>query len=226
MIKKLLSKVFPANVKFYNNIRILKDGFCQYKTIKQNLPIDKNNYPIPWYTYPAIEYLSQFDYSSYQILEFGMGNSSIFWSKRCKHITCIEHRIEWFEQINSSINQTNTTLLLKDEITYTEICNKIETFDIVIIDGIKRTDCAKNIAKCLKPETGMVIMDNSDWYPETSKYLRDELNLNQIDFFGFGPINNYTWCTSIFLGAKTKLNPLSRQPVNGIGSLNQICDND
>jgi hypothetical protein len=226
MLKKFLSKVFQVSIKFYNNTMILKKEFGQYKTIKKNLPINRENEPIPWYTYPAIEFLSQFDYSTLKLLEFGMGNSSIFWSKRCKHITCIEHRKEWFEQINLSIKPSNTSLFLKDENTYTDICENGETFDIVIIDGIKRTECAKNISKCLKFETGMVILDNSDWYPETSEYLRNELKLNQIDFFGFGPINNYTWCTSIFLGPKAKLNPLNRQPAKGIGALNQICDND
>lgn len=45
----------------------------------------------------------------------------------------------------------------------------------------------------------MLILDNSDWYPSTIKYLQKNLNWVQIDFHGFGPINSYTWTTSIFV---------------------------
>ena len=57
-------------------------------------------------------------------------------------------------------------------------------------------------------DSGMVILDNSDWYSNTSKYLRDSLNLLQVDFHGFGPINDYTWTTSIFFKRNIKLNPI------------------
>jgi len=45
----------------------------------------------------------------------------------------------------------------------------------------------------------MVILDNSDWYRETAKYLRENLDMIEVDFHGFGPINDYTWTTSVFL---------------------------
>ena len=44
-------------------------------------------------------------------------------------------------------------------------------------------------------------------------------NLIQVDFFGFGPINYYTWTTSLFFQRKYKLNPLHKLPHFGIGSL-------
>jgi len=45
----------------------------------------------------------------------------------------------------------------------------------------------------------MVILDNSDWYRETAKYLRENLDMIEVDFHGFVPINDYTWTTSVFL---------------------------
>ncbi len=45
----------------------------------------------------------------------------------------------------------------------------------------------------------MVILDNSDWYRETAKYLRENLDMIEVDFHSFGPINDYTWTTSVFL---------------------------
>jgi hypothetical protein len=68
----------------------------------------------------------------------------------------------------------------------------------------------------------MIILDNSDWYKETSKYLRDELDLIEVDFHGFGPINNYTWTTSIFLSRNFSFKPINNiQPHFSIAAIKQ-----
>jgi len=56
-----------------------------------------------------------------------------------------------------------------------------------------RRTCGKNRGGVI------VIFDNSDWYPKTVEFLRENLGWVQIDFHGFGPINNYTWTTSLFV---------------------------
>jgi hypothetical protein len=48
-------------------------------------------------------------------------------------------------------------------------------------------------------DTGLLIFENSDWYPKTITRLNKQLKWLQVDFAGFGPINNYTWTTSIFI---------------------------
>jgi len=224
MIRKIISRIFKNQTKFYNNISILKNGFNQYKSIKLEKPIFIDNQAIPWYTYPAIEYLMQFDYSDKKVLEFGSGNSSIFWSKRCKNLTSIEHNKDWYNTVKEKINSNNSKLILTDENNYVNICNKSDKFDIIIIDGIKRRECAEHVKNCIQTDTGIIILDNSDRYPKTSKFLRENLNLFEIDFFGFGPINNYTWCTSIFISKNSKFKPLELQPNRGIGSLNENID--
>ena len=90
-------------------------------------------------------------------------------------------------------------------------------FDVIIIDGIKRTECARAIEHYLtidSKEGAMVILDNSDWYKETSKFLRENLNLIEIDFHGFGPINNYTWTTSLFVSRKFNFKPVNNSQPN------------
>lgn len=59
---------------------------------------------------------------------------------------------------------------------------------------------------------GLMILDNSDWYPNTAAYLR-ERGLIQIDMHGFGPVNPYTWTTSLFLDRAFAMKPKGdRQP--------------
>jgi hypothetical protein len=44
------------------------------------------------------------------------------------------------------------------------------------------------------------ILDNADWFPNTAKLIRTA-GFVQVDFIGAGPVNSYTWCTSIFFPA-------------------------
>ena len=80
---------------------------------------------------------------------------------------------------------------------YLSIAEFSKKFDVIIIDGRWRFDCA-SIAMNYLNQGGFIVFDNSDWYPESCKLLRNH-KLFQIDFSGFGPINDYTWTTSVFL---------------------------
>jgi hypothetical protein len=49
--------------------------------------------------------------------------------------------------------------------------------------------------------------------------------LIQVDFSGYGPVNNYTWTTSLFLRPGVKLKPIGpRMPQPAIASLVQTGD--
>ena len=84
--------------KFTKFIQMWQKEFAIERTIDEKICVDKDFNPIPWYTYPAIEYLSQFDYSDKLIYEFGCGNSSVFWAKRAKQVISIEDNPQWFKK--------------------------------------------------------------------------------------------------------------------------------
>ena len=91
---------------------------------------------------------------------------------------------------------------------------------MIVIDGSHRLECAEEALKKLKGN-GFIILDNSDWMQKTSKVLR-EADLIEVDMSGFGPINYYTWTTSLYLTRKVELKPFSDlQPLSGIGSIEQ-----
>ena len=75
--------------KFLKFIEMWQKDFAIERSIDEKVCVDKDNNPIPWYTYPAIEYLSQFDYSNKEIFEYGCGYSSMFWANRAKKVTSI-----------------------------------------------------------------------------------------------------------------------------------------
>lgn len=53
------------------------------------------------------------------------------------------------------------------------------TFDIILIDGIKREDCAREACKLIN-NGGLLILDNSDRHPEVAQYLREKGSLKLI----------------------------------------------
>ncbi|GAG14191.1 unnamed protein product, partial [marine sediment metagenome] len=100
---KILWGIVPKNLKKQLiNFKTLALDFGQWQSIKKKIPVDKEGDPIPWYTYPAIEYLKQFDLTDKTTFEWGSGNSSLFWARKAKEIVSIESNKEWLNIVNKS----------------------------------------------------------------------------------------------------------------------------
>ncbi len=72
----------------------------------------------------------------------------------------------------------------------------------------------------------MLIFDNSDWYPNAVRYLKEKLRWIQIDFHGYGPINNYTWTTSIFVNPARYYKLRCSSALKSECALNHLADDD
>jgi hypothetical protein len=204
-------------------VNLFENEYGHQKSVHLGKPVDASLNPIPWYTYPAIEYLKQFDFVDKHIFEYGSGNSSIFWSLLAKSVTSVEIDPEWFETISKSKSK-NLSIHLKEEqfeyVDFIENANKL--YDVIVIDGAYRYDCAKAAIKCISDD-GLIILDNSERYPKLCSELRNH-DLLQVDFFGLGPINYYTWTTSLFFQKRCRLKPLKKLPCFGVGSLREEFD--
>ncbi|MGC1360796.1 MAG: hypothetical protein WA826_06450, partial [Silvibacterium sp.] len=63
--------------------------------------VSKNGEPIPWYTYPIIDFLSDRDFKNKNILEFGGGQSTLWWAKRARRVVTFEGKREWHDRIRA-----------------------------------------------------------------------------------------------------------------------------
>jgi len=209
--------------KIISVVSLFEKEYGHYQSVSLGKPVDAFLNPIPWYTYPAIEYLKQFNFSDKNIFEYGSGNSSIFWSSLANSVTSVEIDPIWFEIVNKA-KHSNLNIYLKQEkfeyVNFIETQNKL--YDLIVIDGAYRYDCAEAAIKYLSDD-GLIILDNSERYPKLCLTLRN-YDLIQVDFFGLGPINYYTWTTSLFFHRKSRLKPLNKLPHFGIGSLCQEFD--
>lgn len=187
--------------------------YGRFRTAATGRCIDRDGSPLPWYTYPAIEYLNQLDFREKTIFEFGSGNSTLYWARRAKRVVAVEHDVQWFEKLSTP--PSNTECALREDVDqYVNFVHTLqEGADVIVIDGIERRRCAEGVTSRLR-SGGVVILDNSDWFTETAEYLRG-LDLIEVDMHGFGPINGYSWTTSLFLSRTFAMQPLrGKQPHN------------
>jgi hypothetical protein len=166
------------------------------------LPIDRDKCEIPWFTYPAIEFLKERIKNEFSIFEFGSGNSTIWFSQRAQKVTSVEHDLRWKNIMKEKfLNYPNVSCELHP-VEKGEYANAIKEyinqFHIVVIDGVDRVNCSFNAINALKAN-GVIIWDNSDREECGDGYSFLISNgFRRLDFWGLGPINSYEWCTSIF----------------------------
>jgi hypothetical protein len=187
--------------------------------------VDAKGNPVPWYTYPAIEYLKQLDFSRSSVFEYGSGNSTLFWASRAARVVSVEDDPEWY-RLRAPDTPRNCELILQTDLNdYPRAIRQSGMrFDVIVVDGAARgrtrLKCSREALAHLR-EGGMIILDNSDWLPESARILR-EADLIEVDMTGFGPINRYAWTTSFFLHRAFAFSPRgARQPVPGPGAREQ-----
>jgi hypothetical protein len=231
-VKKSIRSVIPEKLferiqRFRQqgrNFKSLAQDYGQWTTIRDWNSVDAKGRPIPWYTYPATEFLSHLVLSKFKVFEYGSGNSTLWWSDRAWQIASVEDDQSWYAKIKSSLTNKNVDYRLeRDRQKYFSTAD--DSFDIFVVDGKYRRECLEHVVKVGKGGV-MLILDNSDWHPNSVRFLQEKLGWMQTDFHGFGPINNYTWTTSIFLNPKRHQELKYNNNLKSQCGLVQVADGD
>lgn len=215
-----------TSARFAEFINIWRQKFGIERSIDERVCEDAEGCPLPWYTYPATEYLAQFDYRGKRVFEYGCGNSGLFWAGRAGSVTGVEDNREWFAKWEKMFNRPNLEIRLRPEGEEYEnaIFEDGCCYDLIAVDGKRRAECAAAAVKALAPG-GMIILDDSDRVNTSRDYARaiaglKAASLLQVDFYGFCPMNCYAKCTSLFFSRDFAFETMSPvQPVCGRGSL-------
>jgi len=168
--------------------------------------VGRNGQPIPWYTYPCINFLSHQSFSGRTILEFGGGQSTHWWSKTAEQVVSFEGDKKWYEQIKKNISDNVRLYLVSNENSsdcihdVNAILGSIapKTFDIIIIDGLFRKEAVQIALKHMTKD-GAIIFDNADSYEFLESFSQSDLK--RVDFYGYAPGVVLPHCTSIFFGS-------------------------
>jgi hypothetical protein len=208
MIKKVLSSALRksrSGARLLTVRSLVLNGYLKDKgwmdSVAQSMPVDGSGQPIPWYTYGAIDFLSDRIRDDMSVFEFGSGNSTLWWSSRTRRVVSCEHDEHWYALMKSRVpaNVTYAHVALDADGAYASTAvRQAEKFDVIVIDGRDRVNCTKASLAALKPD-GSIVFDNSDRSDYESGYAHLQANgFRRLDFWGMGPINSYGWCTSVF----------------------------
>ncbi|MFL5240486.1 MAG: L-isoaspartate O-methyltransferase [Gemmataceae bacterium] len=173
--------------------------------------VDSHGNPIPWYTYPAIDLLDTKDFSTKTVLEFGSGQSTLWWAKRAKSVLSFEKNAKWHAYVRSQLPHNAEVFLISGDLTGLEDYLPQSPFDLVIIDGMDRLKAARRSIDLLQ-EQGAILVDNSDGYwggDDLKEYPILELfrstGFDRVDFYGYAPGVVLPHCTSLFFKGRTFL---------------------
>jgi hypothetical protein len=135
-------------------------------------------YEIPWIVKEAIYKLDELLTKDMDVLEFGSGGSTLFFSKRAKSVVSFEDDAKWFNKVSRIIEDkkiTNIEYIFSDEVKTIDSNISDKKFHCVLIDNrrikiggiISRADILnKALPFLVSPK--IIIMDN---YGNNSMYL-------------------------------------------------------
>ncbi|SES92277.1 cytidylyltransferase domain-containing protein [Anaerobranca gottschalkii] len=192
-----------TKLDIYGNILFGDTGIYEEGWFKSFLTKKSINYqeePIPWMTYPAIDFLEKRVKKHFKVFEFGCGFSTLWWAKKVDTVVACEHNSAWVQAIKENL-PTNAKIIYVD-ISKEDYPNSIlktgEKYHIVVIDSRDRIDCAKVAVNSLLPD-GIIIWDDSQRTKddEGKEYILAQ-GFKKIEFTGMGPIVKDKNETTIF----------------------------
>jgi hypothetical protein len=172
-----------------------------FKSFDTRSAVDKDGYPIPWVTYPFIDFIKERIKKQHTVFEFGSGNSTLFYAKYAGNVISVEHDKEWYDKIVSE-KAENSEMIYCDLVYGGDYCKMPVTlgkkFDLIIVDGRDRVNCCKTAPEALS-ENGVIILDNSEReaYKPGIEFLVKS-GYKHLFFSGIVPGLFYRVTTSIF----------------------------
>jgi len=196
----ILNKLKVASiVQLVLKSSLKEDGW--FKSYYEKQAIDKKGNPIPWCSYPFIKFIEPRLKPSFEVFEYGCGNSTIWFANKVKNITSVEHHKEWYNNISKKL--PNNAKVVFKELMYDgeyskAIFDENKKYNIIIIDGRDRANCVKNAIKSLSDD-GIIVFDNAGLkqYQESIELIMLQ-KFRRIDFIGATPVIAHNNTTSIF----------------------------
>lgn len=168
----------------------------------KNKSVTKRGEPLPWYTYPAVHFLETKDFKKRTVLEFGAGQSTLWWSMRATSVLSFEADPSWQVYVERHAQPNVKLIHTPQDLAGIESHLRDQWFDIIVVDGMDRVK-ASSIARDVVKPSGAIIVDNTDeyWEADGTRPIMDlfrSAGFFRLDFYGHHPASIVPGCTSIF----------------------------
>ena len=161
--------------------------------------IQKSEEQLPLLTWPLLDFLKTINLKNTELIELGSGNSTLWLSNIFKKIQSFETNKIWYETLKPKLNNNVFYNLTTLDIIY-ECSFNFNSKNWLLIDFAgKRTKFVKKLIEFENDKLpAQIILDNSEWYRNSAKLLKDR-GYNEIPFYGFKSGENNISCSSVFL---------------------------
>jgi hypothetical protein len=171
-----------------------------FRSAIKSRAVDRDGAALPWFSYPIIDFLRSRNLAGKRVLEFGAGQSTIWWKSVGAEVTSLEVDKKWYHYIQQQV--AGCEIYLTDK-KFTNIPDSVlgRRFDIIVVDGGIRLYAIK-IAVELVEDSGIIILDDSTeeatpHYLEAPKLMYNH-GWKRVDFYGFAPGAIREGCTSLY----------------------------
>jgi hypothetical protein len=169
------------------------------KTRATRTSTDAQGRPLPWFTYPAIEFLADRVRRDWRILEYGSGAGTCWWSRHCDDVVAVEHDPHWAESVATRCPARLVKVLELGEEHYVRPAeiSGMAGFDVVVVDGIFREQCLASCTELLSAR-GVVVLDDAQ-RPEYASAIAELLTkgFRSLPFHGPQPVSKHPGCTLV-----------------------------
>lgn len=197
---------------FWHSPRRLGD-YLRTLPLWDRAPLDLE---LPWFSFAAIDFLSQQLRPGHEVFEYGSGGSTLFLAQRTRHVTSVESSPVWYEAVSRRLAERaigNVSLELHRNgglqgaaIRDTSFAGRIKAqqWDVVIVDswcdfnasGTEQNRRALfDLALAHAKPGGVVVLDDSWLYREL---LAPRAGWEILDFVSSGPARYGITSTAVF----------------------------
>jgi len=166
-------------------------------------PVDASGQALPWLTYPFIDFIRPRLRRDMSIVEFGAGQSTLFWARHVGQVLSVEDNPAWFAELKPQL-PANAKVLLQvlhaaQPVAYAQAADEmLGKADIVLVDGPERDLTLRNAPRLLR-DGGVVVLDNAGRgeYDAASDDLKCQ-GFRRLDFIGMAPGGARECSTALF----------------------------
>lgn len=180
-----------------------------FDAFKSRSSINKKSEPVPWVTYPFIDFIEKRLDKTLKVYEFGSGFSTLFYATRTHNITSVEHNLDWYKKMKSLAPSNAEIVFCAEDINglYSKsIGMKNEVYDVIIVDANDRINCTKQALSALSVK-GVLVLDDSDRYEYEEAFdFMKKSGFKEITFWGISPGYFNRKATTVFYRTDNCLN--------------------
>lgn len=168
---------------------------------------EKSHKSLPWLTQDSIKIIESLILKSDNMIEFGSGRSTPWFSNRVNKLISIETDQKWVKTVSDNITISSKVelYLLKTEDEFLSKINFIQdhTLEIALIVGKYRDLCVNYIFNKINSR-GIIIIDNVIWFlfnsqtdSPNSLMSHEEMNLEWKRFYEKSKSNRRIWTINV-----------------------------